>query len=280
MRVTRTLLALPSLLSIGATAALAQGPALPTSQPALITIYREQVKLGRGTEHERIEAGWPAAFAKAKSPNYYLAMTSLTGPNEAWFIVPFASNAAVADEMKLESSDTALAADLARLGRADAEVLTDARAIQAVARTDLSHGAFPDLAKMRFWEISIFRVRPGHESDFEAAAKVYGAATDRAATGFSYRVYQITAGLPEPTFLVFASVESYAQFDGMMASGQKTMQSFTPEERATMQKFSTEALINSETNRFALNPTMSYVSAETRATDPAFWMPKRPARRP
>src|SRR3989449_2831031 len=201
MRITRTLLALPSLLCIGATATLAQGQALPSSQPALITIYREQVKLGRGTEHERIEAGWPAAFAKAKSPNYYLAMTSLTGPNEAWFIVPFASNAAVADEMKLESSDTALAADLARLGRADAEVLTDARAIQAVARTDLSHGAFPDLAKMRFWEISIFRVRPGHESDFEAAAKVYGAATDRAATGFSYRVYQITAGLPEPTFL-------------------------------------------------------------------------------
>src|SRR5712691_6129194 len=119
MRVTRTLLALPSLLCIGATAARAQ--ALPTTQPALITIYREQVKLGRATDHERIEAGWPAAFAKAKSPIYYLAMTSLTGPSEAWFIVPFASNAAVADEMKLESSDTALAAELARLTRADAE---------------------------------------------------------------------------------------------------------------------------------------------------------------
>jgi hypothetical protein len=25
---------------------------------------------------------------------------------------------------------------------------------------------------------------------------------------------------------------------------------------------------------------MSYVAAETRATDAAFWMPKRPARRP
>jgi len=280
MRVTRTLLALPSLLCISAPAGPAQGQALPTSQPALITIYREQVKLGRGTEHERIEAGWPAAYAKAKSPNYYLAMTSLTGPNEAWFIAPFASNAAVADQMKLESSDTALAAELTRLYRADAEVLTDLRIIQGVARTDLSHGAFPDLARMRFWEITIFRVRPGRESDFEAAAKVYGAATDRAATGVGYRVYQITAGMPEPTFLVFASVESYAQFDGMMASGQQTMQSLTPDERVTMQKFLTEALVNSETNRFALNPTMSYVSAATRATDAAFWMPKRPARRP
>jgi hypothetical protein len=280
MRVTRSRLALPALLCIGATTALSQGQALPTSQPPMITIVREQVKLGRGTEHERIEAGWPAAFAKAKSPVYYLAMTSLTGPNEAWFVLPFASNAAVADEMKLESADTALAAELARLARADAEVLTDYRTMQARARTDLSHGTFPDLTKMRFWQISTFRVRPGHAADFEAAAKVYGAATDRAATGSSYRIYQITAGMPEPTFLVFQSVESYAQFDGIVANGQKTMQSLTAEEQATMQKFSTDALVNSETNRFELNPTMSYVSAETRATDPAFWMPKRRARRP
>jgi hypothetical protein len=65
-----------------------------------------------------------------------------------------------------------------------------------------------------------------------------------------------------------------------MASGQKTMQSFTPEEMATMQKFFTDGVISTETNRYALNPTMSYVAPETRATDPAFWTPKRPARRP
>jgi hypothetical protein len=182
--------------------------------------------------------------------------------------------------MKLESSDTVLAADLARLSRADAEVLNDFRTIQAMARPDLSHGTFPDLTKVRFWEVLTFRVRPGHEADFEAAAKVYGAATDRAATGASYRVYQVTAGMPGPTYLIFSSVESYAQFDAMMAAGQKTMQGFTPDEMATMQKFSTDGVFSSETNRFALNPTMSYVAAETRATDPAFWMPKRPARRP
>jgi hypothetical protein len=280
MNVTRTLLALPSLLCIGATVAMAQGQALPTSQPAMLTIYREQVKVGRTAEHARIEAGWPAAFARAKSPNYYLAVTSVTGPNEAWFLAPFASNAAFGDELKLESSDTVLAAELSRLSRADGEVLNDNRTIQAMARPDLSHGAFPDLAKMRYWEILTFRVRPGHEPDFEAAAKAYGAATDRAATGASYRVYQVTAGMPGPTYLIFSSVASYAEFDALMAAGQKTMQAFTPDEMATMQKFSTDAVISAETNRFALNPTMSYVSAETRATDPSFWMPKRPARRP
>ena len=143
-----------------------------------------------------------------------------------------------------------------------------------------SHGAFPNLAKQRYWEITIFRVRPGHVMDFEAAAKAYGTATDRTAPGFSYRVFEVTAGMPGPTYLVFASVESYAQFDDMMANGMKTMQSLTPEERTTLQKFSADGLLNSETNRFQLNPVMSYVSPETRATDPTFWMPKRPARRP
>jgi hypothetical protein len=277
MTVNRTLMVVPSLLCIGASALLAQ---LPTTQPARLTIYREQVKVGRTADHERIEAGWPAAFAKAKSPSYYLAMTSVTGQNEAWFLAPFASNAAEGDAMKLASTDTVLAAELARLSRADAEVVDEYRVIEAIARPDLSHGAFPDLAKVRFWEVTTFRVRPGHEADFEAAAKAYGAATERVVPGHSYRVYEVTAGMPGPTFLVFSSVESYAQFDQMDVDGQKTMQAFTPEETAIMQKYFTDAAASSETNRFALNPTMSYVAPETRATDPSFWMPKRAARRP
>jgi hypothetical protein len=86
--------------------------------------------------------------------------------------------------------------------------------------------------------------------------------------------------MPGPTYLVFSSVESYAQFDSTTASGQRIFQAFTPEELATMNRFLTEGLISAENNRFRLDPQMSYVSAETRATDPAFWQPRRSARRP
>jgi hypothetical protein len=48
----------------------------------------------------------------------------------------------------------------------------------------------------------------------------------------------------------------------------------TPAERDLFQKFDTEALISAETNRYRLDPAMSYVSAETRAADPAFWAKK------
>ena len=248
---------------------------LPTSQPKYITIIREEVKVGRDADHARIESGWPAAFERAKSPDYYLSLVSMTGTHEAWFIVPAASHAAMADGMKRTEGDARLTAELDRLARADGELLSNHRVMLAMARPDLGSGAYPELAKQRFWEITWFRVRPGHEQQFEAAAKTYAAAAKRGAPGNTWRVYQIIAGVPGPTYLVFGSVESYDKFDTMMDDGMKLMSVFTADEMASIQKFSTEGLINAETQRFRLDPRMSYVSKAVRATDPGFWMPKR-----
>ena len=152
---------------------------LPTSQPNMITIVREEVKLGRDADHAKVEAGWPAAYEKAKSPDYYLAMTSMTGAPEAWYVTAYASHAAIGDSLKREDGDAVLTAELTRLRRADADMITSVRVMQARARTDLSYGAYPDLAKQRFFEMTWFRVRPGHELQFEAAGKAYGAAAKR-----------------------------------------------------------------------------------------------------
>jgi hypothetical protein len=269
--------ALVILLLIGLPAA-AFAQALPTTQPNFLQIVREEVKVGRDAEHTKIEAGWPAAFEKAKSPSHYLAMVSMTGPPEAWFVIPFESHAAMAAQMASES-EPALAAELARLSRADAEVLNGSRTILARARKDLSYGAFPDTGKQRFWEITIFRVRPGREDAFAAAAKAYAAAVARAGADVGFRVYQVMAGMPEPTYLIFSSATSYADFDKFMAADVAIMKAFTPEDAKTFEKFF-DGAISSETHRFRLSPEMSYVPKETRAEDPAFWMPKKPAAKP
>jgi hypothetical protein len=57
----------------------------------------------------------------------------------------------------------------------------------------------------------------------------------------------------------------------MMARGQRTMQGMTPDEMGTLMKFAAEGMINAESNRYRLSPTMSYVDEATRAKDPAFW---------
>ena len=272
-----------ALTCAGPTVALAQNQGLPTTQPTLVTIIREEVKVGRTAEHARNEAGWPAAFSRANSPDYYLAMTSLTGMPEAWYIIPSASNAAYGESMMRYDKDAATTAELDRLSRADADLINGSRTIQALARPDLSMGTFPDLSKQRFWEISVVRVRPGHEADFDAGAKAFGSAAQRASPDTRYRVYQVLAGMPTPTYIIFSSVATYAEFDQMFANAMKSMQSANDSEQAALHKFSTDAALSWETNRFRLDPKQSYVSRETRATDPTFWgtMPAgtRPAAR-
>ena len=254
-----------------------QAQDLPKSQPKYLQIIREEVKIGRNPDHAKIEAGWPAAFERVKSPNFYLAMVAMTGANEAWFIIPQESNAAVEATMKREEGDRQLQSEFDRLAKADADVLNNLRTVMAVSRPDLSYGAYPDLAQQRFWDISWFRVRPGHEQQWEGAAKTYMAATKRSAPDQSFRTYEVMAGMPGPVYLIFSSVPSYAAFDKMESDGQKTWGAMTPEEMALMQKFSTDGLINIETNRFRLSPTMSYVPMSVRQSDPAFWMPPRKA---
>lgn len=255
-----------------ATATLAQG--LPKTQPKLITIVREEVKTGRNAEHSKHETGWPAAFEKAKSKDYYIGLSSLTGPNEAWFIIPSESHAALGESMKQQDNDPVLSAELDRLSLADAEFISSTRTLQGVARPDLTVGEFPDVNKVRFFEVTIFRVKPGHTMQFEEAAKAYASARKRADSKAGYRVYQILAGMPSPTYLVIASVENYAEFDQRLAADMATWQQATEDEKGVLQKAGGEAIISSESNRFRVDPRMSFVPKETRDTDPEFWMPK------
>jgi len=272
MRKTILSLTASALFAAAAGSALAQG--MPTTQPKFLHIFREQVKMGRAADHAKWETGWPAAYAKAKSPYSYIALVSVTGPQEAWYVSPYPSQAAFGEAMALEDKDPTLRAELDRLGRGDAEFVSDMSAIEALARPDLSHGNFPDLAMMRFWEITTFRVKPGHDAEFEAAAKAWAAASARSAPSASWRTYEVVAGMPGPTFLVFSSYGSFADFDKGAAEGDATFKGVSFEERTALQKYSSDAALSTVSNRFRLDPGMSYVPAETRQKDPAFWMPK------
>ena len=268
-----TRFALPSIFLI-AWAATSVAQSLPTSQPDVLFIIIEEIKLGHGSAHTATEAGWPAAYGRAKSSFSYLAFESMTGTPQVWFVSPFDSHAQMAESFKEESDNTELSAELSRLQRADAEHLTGLHSIHAVARKELSHGAFPDAATQRFWEVTTLRVRPGGEPAFEAGAKAYGEAAGRAAPDTAYRVYQVAAGMPGPTYLIFGSHASFAAFDDVMPSGVAIMKAMNPQEQEAMEKFM-QVIVDAETNRFSLDPNMSYVSQEVKEQDPAFWMSKK-----
>lgn len=200
-------------------------------------------------------------------------MTSMTGPSEAWYIIPNESHAAIGESMKRDDKDPVLTAELNRLGLGDAWHITGVETIRAIARPELSVGSFPDLSKARFFEISTFRIRLGREGEFAEVAKVHASAMKRAAPNASYRVYEVLAGMPLPTFLIFSSVESYGEFDQRLHDGEALFKGATPEELVMLKKFG-EVVESVDSNHFRLDPVQSYVSKEMREKDPEFWMPK------
>ena len=238
--------------------ALAQG--MPTSQPGILTIFFEEVKVGMEADHEANEAGWPAAHAKANSPYYYMALESMTGSSPVWYLSPYESFSAEGESMKQVASDPALSAELDRLWRADGQYLDAARNIQAIARPELSHGEFPDLAMVRFYDITMVRIRLGHQAGWENAARLYMEQARRAAPQMSYRIYQVITGMPDGYFLIFSAVEDYADFDSLMAKGMAMGENVSPEVMATMEHFMVNDAKSFITHRFRVSPTMSYVS--------------------
>jgi hypothetical protein len=260
-----------ALATAGAAGAVAQ--TMPTSQPKFLHIYKEELKTGRAADHAKWEAGWPAAFEKAKSKYNYLAISSITGPQEVWFVAPFADQGAFG-QMLAEENDPVLGPELERLSKGDAEFVQQLTQMQAAAMPELSHGAFPDISKVRFYEITTFRVRPGHYDGWVAASKAYKSAAARSAPNASWRTYDVVAGAPGGTFLIFSSVGAFSEFDRMMAEGEATWKGMTAEESATLGQFMKEGLISTVTQRFRVEPAMSYVDAATKAKDPAFWTKK------
>jgi len=63
----------------------------PGTPPKVITIFREEVKVGKGAAHEKFETNFVRASARAKWPTHYLAMTALSGPSEAWYLTGYDS---------------------------------------------------------------------------------------------------------------------------------------------------------------------------------------------
>ncbi|MGZ5428596.1 MAG: hypothetical protein ACXWFS_06265, partial [Thermoanaerobaculia bacterium] len=237
-----------------------------------------EVKVGKAPAHVKVEKGFVAAFARANWPTHYLAMTTVTGPSEAWFLTGYPSFAAWEKDRDDTDKNTALTADLDRLVEKDGELLTNGRSLVAVLREDLSAGGPVDIAKMRYFRLLTFRVRPGHESDFQDAVKIVRSAQEKAKIERPWAVFQISSGMPGPTFMVFLPMKSMSEIDASNARAGAIREAEGPENEKVLAKLSSDGFTTVESNIFAFSPAMSYPSKEFIARDPEFWTPKQAAK--
>jgi hypothetical protein len=271
------------LVSLAAGACLAAaGVALAQEKmgpPKVLVIGREVVKPGKGTAHEKWEAGYPAAFAKAKWPTHYLAATALTGESRALFFAGYDSLADWEKDSKAQEKNESLSATLDMLTDKDGGFLTESRNAVAVYQPDLSYHAGVNIGQMRyFWIVSI-HVKPGHDKQFEEVRKLVVAAHEKANLADHYAVYHVTAGTPGGHYLIFIPMKSLSELDNFMTvHGQAYKDALGEEGQKKLDEFAAHGQESSETNIFAFSPKMSYVSKETVDSDPDYWAPKPKAK--
>lgn len=261
------LAALPalSLLSAGVLAAQATADA----PPPVLQVLIETVRGGRGSSHAALEQRWAETFRRAGVPVYWLGATTVTGPSEAWYFTGLsgigdieALDKAVEGSPGLES-----ASDL--LAQADVENVSQTRSFLARYREDLSHGTNA-AATARYFELLTFRVRPGHDNDFEQAAKLYRTVMTEAKGSGHWATYQVVSGMPGPTYLVFVPLKSLGELDpgADMAAIQKAM---TAERQKTFSQLSSAGFISETSIVLRFAPGMSYLPKEFTDLDPGFW---------
>jgi hypothetical protein len=250
--------------------------------PKVLVIMREYLKPGRGgSMHEKTESAFVRAMTAAKWPTHYFGMDSMSGPSRSLFFVGYPSFEAWEKDNAATQKNTALSAAFDRASIADGDLLTSYESSTSVYREDLSLRSTVEIAHMRYFEISQFVVRPGHEKDWEALVKMYtdgfGKAVPSAHWATFERVYGASTGASTGSvFIVLNPMKSLAEVDSGFGDSKKFMDSMSASEQKKLAELTAACIESSQTNLFAFNPKESYPPDEWIKAD-SFWKPKAAA---
>ena len=238
----------------------------------LMRIFREDIKSGKGSAHERVESAYARAFSRTGYPSY-LGMDAMTGTTQAWFIERYDSYESLEKAIQMTQAEP-LKTTLAQLDAQDGELRTGERGMIATYQKDLSYLPVPaNLAKARFVNISMLRVRPGHGPDFTEMRKLLNAAWEKGGQKQRRVVYSVNSGAPAGTYLIFSAMDSLKAMDP--PPGAMSMpDAFGPENLARYNKLQADIVISNENTLFSINPKMSNPPKEFIEADPEFWAPK------
>jgi len=155
---------LAGLVPFAAGALLAQ--AAPTSQPNLLNIIREIGKPNHSIAHAAVEARWADLERRANRPELSLALTSTSGQEEMWWISSHPNFTEFGKMNAFGSDNATFMQSLGKIQAEDAEHVNNVITMQARALPDASYGTFPDLSKVRVYQIETIQMKQGSEGAF------------------------------------------------------------------------------------------------------------------
>jgi hypothetical protein len=265
-----------ALLCLVSPPVVAQEATANDGPPKVLQVFIESVKVGKGTAHEKIEAGWPQAFRKAKWPTHYIGTTTATGLPEAWFLSGYESFAAIETDQQNVGKNPTLSRELERLAALDGDLLSNTRGVLAVYKPALSYRPEVDIGKTRYFSFNIVTLKPGYDSAWADTRKLILDAHEKAKLDEHFAVYEVVSGIPGPAYLIIVPMRSLQEVDELMAGhdSKPYRDAIGEAGRQQLREFARTGVVSGENRLLAFSPKMSYPSEEWVASDPEYWKPK------
>jgi hypothetical protein len=242
--------------------------------PKVLLIDREMVKFGKDSGHAKNEGAFARAAAAAKSPDHYLAVTTMSGPNEAWFLVGFDSYAEWQKSNEYDSQPKVQTL-LDPLEEKDADYVSDSDQVVATYNEKWSYKPDMNMAEMRYFEIETIRLRPGHDKDWDDLVALYLTTAAKASIDEHDIFFEAHYGAPNGTIYIFTPRKSLAELDAAMGTGKAFDDALGPGGQKKWAELIEAAVASDSTTLVRFSPGMSYPPEEWVKSDPSFWKPKQ-----
>jgi hypothetical protein len=245
--------------------------------PKVLQIIREFLKPGKsGSPHQATERGFVEAFEAAKWPTHYLAMDSMSGAPRSLFLVGYDSFDAWEKDTLATLHNAALSAALDRASIADGELLDSSESSTFVYREDYSLRAPVNIAQMRYFEIQRFKIRPGHEKEWDTLVKMYVSGYEKTVPNAHWTTYESMYGTDNGgVYVVFTPMKSATEVDQNLADSKKFAAAMGEDWMKKAGELAASCLESTQNNLFMFNPKISYVSDQWIKADPSFWKPSQ-----
>jgi hypothetical protein len=205
-------------------------------------------------------------YARANAPIEVLGVHSSTGARETWFIEQHPTFVSIEDLDKAMAS--APAGDpshwLDPRGAPTDEVLGPGRILIAFYREGWGYhpeDAVRMLPRARYFNITVYRMRPDSDSDMDALMRARHSRLDSMNMNQPDLVYHVISGGSSGLYLVLAPLVSLRTMDERVSRAVLEVESKQP----AVSEFGRETLL------FRIDPALSYVSDDFASADKAFW---------
>jgi hypothetical protein len=240
---------------------------MPAGPPKILEIIREDSKPGKTIAHRQHEAAWTQAFIQAGNFPHSLVVSSVTGPDEDWFMTGFPTYAAVEKWTESLESNPARRKVMATYVPKESEYVASSREILADYRPDLSYRPDFKLGEYKYFSVAMVRLRPGASA--VDIYKILNEARSKANLDIHGVVYEVRSGMPVGSYLAFYPIKSMAEWD------QAPNEAYNAAlKEGNFSEVFGKSVMNVEFRLMAFSPQMSYMPESVTKLNPSFWNQK------